>query len=630
MEARAVRTLWSYLRPQRRLLLAGGLLGLVGNAVALLQPLVAKQVIDAVGGAGSPLDSAGLVRLILGLIGLVLVGGVLAATAAYLLERAAAEIVRGVRHGTIRHILRLTVGAAHRPGDLVSRVTADTTLLSRAAGQSVVDIGNAVLMAAGAVVLMGLLDHVLLGVTLLVFTSILVMAAVAMPRIAAAQERVQASIGDIGAGLERVLGAFRTVKASGAEARETVRLAAATDRARDHTVTTARWIAITRVAAGLATQTAFLAVLGVGGARVAAGELAISSLVAFLLYLFSLTQPIGVLVQGLGELQSGLAAVRRIRAVDRLAAEPDDDGSVPTTSSTSIGLAAGLDPQRCGPASVEFRDVRFAYDDGVRVLDGVSFAVPPGETVAIVGGSGGGKTTVFSLLERFHDADAGEVLVDGTAVSRWPLSRLRAQIGYVEQDAPVLEGTLRANILYSAPGASDDELAAVLDKTRLTDLVDRMPSGIDTPVGHRGTTLSGGQRQRVAIARALLRRPRLLLLDEATSQLDADNERALRETVREIARTTTVLIVAHRLSTVVDADRIIVLHDGRVHEHGTHADLIAGDTLYARLAAMQLSRTDRAGRPDPAPTRRPDPPGARRPAEPRSPERPSPRPAARR
>jgi ATP-binding cassette subfamily C protein len=195
---------------------------------------------------------------------------------------------------------------------------------------------------------------------------------------------------------------------------------------------------------------------------------------------------------------------------------------------------------------------------------------------------------VFALLERFHETTGGRVLVDGKDVQDWSLSELRSAIGYVEQDAPVLAGTLRENLVFAAPGATDDDIRDVLARTKLDSLVERLPHGLDTPVGHRGSKLSGGERQRAAIARALLRRPRMLLLDEATSQLDAVNELALRDVITEVARETTVLVVAHRLSTVTGADRIVVMDAGRVRAVGNHEQLVAEDPLYAQLAATQF------------------------------------------
>jgi ABC-type multidrug transport system fused ATPase/permease subunit len=255
------------------------------------------------------------------------------------------------------------------------------------------------------------------------------------------------------------------------------------------------------------------------------------------------------------------------------------------------GEPAPAVPPTAGPATVRFCDVWFRYPVGHRdrwVHRGLTFSVPAGGVTAIVGASGAGKSTIFSLLERFHEAQRGVVEVDGVDVRRWALAHLRATLGYVEQDAPVLAGSVADNLRLAAPDASDEEVAAVTRLTRLDGVLAQLPDGTGTAVGHRGGTLSGGERQRIAVARALLRRPRVLLLDEATAQLDAANEVALREVVADVGRTTTVLLVAHRLSSVVEADRILVLEGGRLRAAGTHAELLATDELYQRLAAGQL------------------------------------------
>ena len=564
------RALIGQLRPQRAGLLTGTLLGLLGSLLALAQPLAAKQLVDDLGG-GRP-----AVGWILLLGGLVLAGAVLAAAGQYVLERTAEAVVHTARRRLTARLLRLRVPAVERaePGDLISRATSDTTVLRQVATQSVASAVVGSLALVATVVMMGLLDPVLLGVTLGALGLVAAAVAAAAPRIGRATRQAQEAVGAMGAALERVLGAFRTVKASGAERQETARLHRAADDARRAGVRAAGWEAVAATAGSVAVQVAFLVVLGVGGARVASGATDVSTLVAFLLYLFSLAPRVHQLVDCVGRFQAGTAAAARIREVERMPAEQvDAPGRTRTT----------------GPAAVVFDRVGFAYRAGLPpVHRGVSFTVPARGMTAFVGPSGAGKTTVFSLIERFHEPDTGRILLDGRDLRDWPLAELRAAIGYVEQDAPVLAGTLRENLLFGAPDATARQIGDVLRRTRLDGLAARLPHGLDTPVGHRGDRLSGGERQRIAIARALLREPRLLLLDEATAHLDAANEAALRETVVEAARSTTVLVVAHRLSTVTTADRIVVMEDGRVRAVGTHAELLAADSLYRELAATQF------------------------------------------
>jgi ATP-binding cassette subfamily C protein len=429
---------------------------------------------------------------------------------------------------------------------------------------------------------MGVMDMVLLAVTIGVLIVMGGAIGVTMPKIQKANKAVQESVGKMGAELERILGAFRTVKASGAELREAETLEGAATRAWSEGVRVAKWNAIAGMTAWLAVQVSFLAVLGVGGARVADGSIPVSTLVAFLLYLFYLLGPISELVTSATQFQAGSAALERIGEVERLAIEPT--AALPVRSPVAAPTASSAEQ-----ASVAFKDVVFRYRDELEpVHHGVSFALPARGMTAFVGPSGAGKTTVFSLIERFYEPEGGTVLIDGRDVRDWPLDELRAAIGYVEQDAPVLAGTLRDNLRFAAPEVTDEEILDVVALTRLDGLLSRLPDGLDTLVGHRGSTLSGGERQRVAIARALLRKPRLLLLDEATSQLDAVNELALRETVAELAKRTTVLVVAHRLSTVTMADRIVVMDAGEVCAVGTHDELVAQEGLYRELAATQL------------------------------------------
>ncbi|MFD7303017.1 ABC transporter ATP-binding protein [Streptomyces pharetrae] len=566
------RLLLGYVRPHRWALLAGAVLSLVTGATGLLLPLVARELIDDLS------HDRAIASALLLMTALVVANATLGAIGSYVLRRTAESVVLGARRALSSYLLRLRVAAVDRsePGDLMARITSDTTLLREVTTDSLVGLGTGGLTLVATVVMMGLVDPVLLGVTMAVVFGAGTVLGVIVPRINRASRQAQDAVGAMGASLERVLGALRTVKASGAEHREERTLHAAAEESWRQSVRAAKWSAAAGNTAGLAMQIAFITVLAVGGARVATGAIDIGTLVAFLLYVFYLMSPIQSVVGAITQYQTGAAALGRIQEALRLPAEPRSP-------------AAALPADDAEPAALAFADVRFRYaDDLPYVHHGVTFAVPPRGMTAFVGPSGAGKTTVFSLIERFYDPESGTITLDGRDLADWDLPRLRSAIGYVEQDAPVLSGSLRDNLLLGNAETDEDTITRVVKTTRLDGLVARLPDGLDTLVGHRGTKLSGGERQRVAIARALLRRPRLLLLDEATSQLDAVNEAALRDTVADVARTTTVLVVAHRLSTVTMADRIVVMDAGRVRAVGTHRELVTADPLYAELAATQF------------------------------------------
>ncbi|MGA3564664.1 ABC transporter ATP-binding protein [Melissospora conviva] len=575
-----LRMLAGYVRPHRGPFIAAAVLLLTSSLLGLAQPLAAKALIDGL------TDGRGVGGALSALTGLVIAAAVLLGAGNYLILRTGEAVALDGRRGLVRHLLRLTVPAlrGQAPGDLLARVTSDTMLLRQLATQCLIDLLTGGVMLIGAVTLMAFVDLVLLAVTAVVVVLLVLVIGLLMPRIRTAALRSQESVGEMGAALERALGAFTTVKASGAEAVEAARIDAAALAAYRQGVSLARWGSIAGTSAGLAIQVAFLVVLGVGGARVAAGSLPVSALVAFLLYVAYLMHPVMQLAGAGTYLQVGRAALARIAQINALPIEglhlpAVDEPPVPPTR------APARAPE---PAGVTFENVHFSYPGRDEpALRDLTLTVPAGGLTALVGPSGSGKTTVLSLIERFGEPQHGRILVDGRPLTDWPLAQLRAVIGYVEQDVAVLAGTLRENIAYATAGATDDEIRAVLRTTRLESLLARLGGDLDAPVGHRGLSLSGGERQRIAVARALLRRPRLLLLDEATSQLDAANEAALREVVRDISRTTTVVVVAHRLSTIVDAAQIVLLEDGVVRAVGTHPELVRDNTLYAGLAAEQ-------------------------------------------
>jgi ABC-type multidrug transport system fused ATPase/permease subunit len=575
-----VRVLLRYLRPHvRPLALAGGL-ALVTAAVALAQPLLAREVVASVGPQG--LSREGSVTAAV-LVAALLIAAVLSGIQAYVLRRTGEAVVRDARRRLSRHVLRLPVAEfdRRRGGDLLSRVGSDTTLLRVVVQSGVVDAASGAVTAVGALVLMAVVDPVLLGVTVVAVGAVLAVAGTVVRRIQRLTREAQEAVGEMTAGVDRAIGAVRTVRAARAEEREAGLVEAAVRRAFDAGVRLARVEAVLGPVAAVAIQGAFVAVLGVGGARVASGAAGIEDLVAFVFLLFLLIQPLASAIQAATAVQSGLGAVGRI---EEILAVADEAAASPGRAATGAGVPAPA----TGTAPVEFRDVRFAYDGGPDVLRGVSFAAVRGGTTALVGPSGAGKSTMLALVERFYEVGGGTVLVDGVDVRELPHSELRARMAYVEQDAPALAGTIAENLRLGAPDASDADVRSVLATVNLLGVVDRSPRGLDAPVGDDGVLLSGGERQRLAIARALLAGAPLLLLDEPTANLDAANETALAEAIAAAGRATSVLVVAHRLSTVAGADRIIVVDAGRVVATGTHAELVVRSPLYRDLARRQL------------------------------------------
>lgn len=350
-------------------------------------------------------------------------------------------------------------------------------------------------------------------------------------------------------------------------------------------------------------QLAVILILGVGAWRVGEGQLEVSSLIAFLLYAFGLMEPITELSENLTALQSGIAAAERIRAVDELDAETDGPTVTDGPSGPVPDTRGPLPEEKRDPSGpvLELKGVTASYGPGREpVVRGVDLAVPARGHTAIVGPSGAGKTTVFSLLLRFLEPQEGALLLDGVPYHRYSHAAIRSRLAYVEQDTPVVPGTIRDNLLISRPEAGEEELRQVLADVRLTEKVESLDEGLDTELST--AAVSGGERQRIALARALLRKPDVLLLDEATAQLDALTESAVHHCVRRRAREHAVVTIAHRLSTVIDADTIVVMDAGGVRARGTHDELLATDSLYRDLVeALRIADGSPADAPAKAP-----------------------------
>ena len=619
----SLRQLLPFVFEQKGVLVLVAFLSILAAAATLAQPLVVGQVIQRVQ-AGDALGT-----LVWVLVGLVVVGSVISGIQHFLLQRTGTAVVYSSRRRLIAQLLHLPVKEydARRTGDLVSRVGTDTTLLYAVLTQGLADsIGNA-LIFVGAVVAMLVIDPLLLLLILVVVGASVAVVGALAGRIRRATTVQQERVGELASGVERAVGSIRTIRAAGASGREQAAIEETARGAYDAGVQVAKASAFIVPIAGIALQLSLLVVLGVGGFRVASGALTIAQLVTFVMFLFFLVQPLGSFFGAITSVNQALGALGRIQEVLDLPTETATDAEV----AARVEDARRADADLTGPVqtvgdllatrdapAIEFRDVRFRYPDAVvdarrnaeqealrtladvhadvvpvaaaggEVLRGVSFAVPRGARVALVGPSGAGKSTTLALIERFYDPDAGAVLLDGTDIRRVDRARLRAQLGYVEQDAPTLAGTIGDNLRLAAPTATDAACERVLRVVNLGDVLERSPLRLDAPVGEAGVMLSGGERQRLAIARALLAAPPILLLDESTSSLDVLNEQRMREAIDAVAAGRTLVVIAHRLSTVVDSDVIIVLDRGEVVGQGTHAELVESVPLYRDLARHQL------------------------------------------
>ncbi|MER5217833.1 ABC transporter ATP-binding protein [Streptomyces sp. NPDC002838] len=563
-----LRILWSFARPHKRTLALALLLALVGSAVGLATPMVTKGVLDALG------ESSSLNGAVAGLLVLVVVGGAVMFWQWSLLGALGERVVLAARESMVRRFLRATIPAVTRrpPGELVTRVTSDTVLLHEAATGALIGLINATVLLLGTLALMAVLDLVLLATTAAAVVLVGVLFAVLMPGIAKAQQRAQEHLGRLGGTLEGTLRAIRTVKVSRAEDRSAERIVSDARTSAEYGIRAARREALAWTIALAGIQLAIILILGVGAWRVSEGQLEVSSLIAFLLYAFGLMEPISELGQNITALQSGIAAAERIRETDDM-----------ETEGTTVLAATSAKPHpRDRVPVLELRNVTAAYGPGAEpAVRGIDLAIPRRGHTAIVGPSGAGKTTLFSLVLRFLEPTGGELLLDGRPYRAHTHDELRARLAYVEQDTPIVPGTIRDNLLLSRPDATEEELHRVLEEVRLAERVDALDDGLDTPLS--GTTVSGGERQRIALARALLRTPDVLLLDEATAQLDGLTEAAVQDCVRSRAARGAVVTIAHRLSTVIDADTIVVMEAGRVRTRGRHEELLATDPLYGEL-----------------------------------------------
>lgn len=562
------------------------ILGITSAILTLLQPNLVADIVKQ-SSAGITVSSS-LVLLIL-----VLTMAMISTTIQYyLLQKIGEGVVFEARKNLISHLLRLPIFEFDNRsvGDMLSRVSGDSSRLRMALIQGAIALTSGSFIVVGAAIGLALTDILLfltaLASILLSFIGIILMSNI----IQKASFRVQKELGKLSELVEHDLHAIRTIRSTNATSIEEEKATQQADQLRKLGIRLAKIQSLMTPISNTSIQICGLIVLGIGGYRVSMGHMAIEDLVAFALLLYIMIGPVGQIFSAFSGIGESLGSFARIRELLDLALETDYDTNTTITTIPNSSAQNGM---------VVFEKVSFGYNklkfgadiaqiEEEMILKEVSLSAEYGKRTAIVGPSGAGKSTILHLIERFYDPDNGHIYVDGKDHRSVSREELRNLITYVEQNAPVLPGTLRENLLIGNTDVSDQECYNVLEMVNLSYLIERSPDKLDMKIGESGTTLSGGERQRLALARSLLSKAKILLLDELTSNLDSLNEKAMKKAVDKLRESKTVIVVAHRLSTIVDSDIIYVLEHGRIVGSGNHNELLNKVPLYSELAKEQF------------------------------------------
>ena len=577
-----------------RLLVGVGLLAIVSSGLTLAIPSFISRLFSS---GTFKFPGMGMIGAFLGLI---LASGVATVFQHYYLQKVGESIVNDARRKLSRHLLRLQIKEydERKTGDLISRVASDTSRLRTGFLQVFLAGTTGIPLILGAGVIMLVIDPVLLGTALMLIALMGLLIAVVSRVIQGTSLAAQHELGELTSRVERDMTAIRTIRAANATASESASLDEQVETTWQACLKVAKAESVVAPIANVGLQFSAIIVILAGAHRVTTGALSMAGLIQFGSLLFILLSPLGQMMAAVSELRASLASLERVNEIFDLPQEDEVD-VVNLLPQATLNLSApALRRRRSRAPAIEFEDVYFTYgarefgtgledDPDSLVLHGLNLTVPEGRRVAIVGPSGAGKSTVLQLVERFYDVDGGAIRVFGKDIRDYSREDLRHCLGYVEQDSPVLSGTLRQNLTLGTPDADDSSCLQALAMVKLDYLASRSPKGLDAVVGESGAALSGGERQRLAIARSLLSGRKILLFDEATANLDSHNERQIGDVLTNLRGNHTVLVVAHRLSTIMDADLIHVLEHGRLVASGQHHQLVEEVPLYRDLAKEQ-------------------------------------------
>lgn len=553
-------------------LIFGLLASLITTLVGLVVPLLTRNLVD-----GFSVESLS-VPLIIGIVAAFIIQAIINGVSIYLLSKVGQRIVAGLRDKMWIHLIRLRVGYfdQHASGETVSRVVSDTGVVRNLITDHFPNFITGIVSIVGAVTILLILDW---KMTLIMLLAVPVTVLIMIPlgrRMAKISRTLQDETAQFTGNVQQTISEIRLMKSSTAEMEEEQKGLGGIQQLFKTGMREAKIYAIIAPLMYVVMMAVIVTIIGYGGIRVAEGTMTTGSLVAFLLYLFQIIMPVTTFAMFFTELQKAKGATERIIGILELPLEEGQAGKELDITGKALSVSG----------------LTFSYETGEPVLQDVSFEAQPGEMIAFAGPSGGGKTTVFGLLERFYEPQSGEILIGGVPIQELSMNSWRDQIGYVSQESAMMGGTIRANLTYGLSGSGeipDEQLWTVARMAYAEDFIREFPDGLDTQVGERGVKLSGGQRQRIAIARAFLRDPKILMMDEATASLDSQSEGIVQQALSRLMEGRTTLVIAHRLSTIVDADKIVFIEKGRVTGMGTHKELIGSHSLYREFAEQQLT-----------------------------------------
>ena len=578
------RLVHQHVRPQfGRIAFAGICMALVAGATAanawLMQPVLDDVFLKR--------NETMLYAVPIAILVIALIKGGATYGQSVLMNHVGQRIISAVQLSMFSHLMRADIAFFHQTstGNLISRFNNDANLLRAAVSTALTGIAKDSLTLTFLVALMFYQDWMLALIAFFVFPIAVYPIVRIGKRMRKVSANTQTEMGELTTILDETFRGARHVRADGMENYEIGRAGAAIEKIFSLVQKAARVRSLTHPVMETLGGLAIAVVIFYGGTQVLAGTTTPGTFFSFITALLLAYQPLKSLANLNANLQEGLAAAHRIfQLIDQ---EPDIQDR---PGARDLGTATG---------ALTLEHVRFGYEPGATALDGINIDIPAGKTIALVGSSGAGKSTVLNLIPRFYDCDEGRILIDGIDIRDLTLASLRANIALVSQDIALFDDTVRANISYGRPGAGEDDIMAAAKAADAHDFISALKDGYDTHVGGRGLKLSGGQRQRIAIARAMLKNAPILLLDEATSALDSETERQVQTALAKLTEGRTTVVIAHRLSTVMGADKIYVMGAGRILETGTHAELLAKNGAYARLHAVQFA--DQADPPAAAP-----------------------------